>query len=287
MIAPRSKDGGMDQHRPMREQTLHGCIQVGHLKGKADLPADALFRFDLVDRLRLGFVKDLQGGMAHIEDQRPTLTVIPELHGFNSKSVTIEFYRAFVVAGGKCDTQSKDGIVGFWIKHNRFEPFSKKIQFLKPGVLSILTIFIPIIGQQFLLLQAPPKEDADDSHHSNQHAGTRAGENDPARDPQDEAEVHGVAKFGEHAGGYQVVDVFHSPQLDEGCHGNRQPQEQHTQAHSPDKVGKVDVPGVRRTHEDPTGQQEDHPREDNPENDLVFWIQPAGLFEQFITGADG
>ena len=84
----------------MREQALHGCIQVRHLHGKADLPADAPLRFDLVDRLRLGFVKDLQRGMAHIQDQRAPLAVIPELGGGQSEAVTIEFHRAFVIGGG-------------------------------------------------------------------------------------------------------------------------------------------------------------------------------------------
>jgi hypothetical protein len=37
----------------MYQQPLHSRLQVRHLKGKANLSADAFARFDLVDRLCL------------------------------------------------------------------------------------------------------------------------------------------------------------------------------------------------------------------------------------------
>lgn len=121
MIAPGSNDWRMDQSRPMGEQALHGRLQVRNLKCKPDLPADASARFDLVDGLCLCFVENLQGGLAHIEDQRPALAVVPKLRRLDPESLTVEFYRSFIIAGGECDAQFKDGMV--WGGHVRGEPF--------------------------------------------------------------------------------------------------------------------------------------------------------------------
>ncbi len=77
--------------------------QVWHLQRKADLPADAFFRFDLVDDLRLGFVEDLQRGMAHVQDERLTTIVVPDGGRLDPEPITIELYQAFIVASCECD----------------------------------------------------------------------------------------------------------------------------------------------------------------------------------------
>src|SRR5687767_12599720 len=107
----------------MLEQPFHRGFQVQHFKCKAYLPADALFRFDLVNGLCLYFIEDLQGGIAHIEDQRPASTVIPDCSGFNSESITIEFYRSFIITGRERHAQFKDRVLWVWCRHEREEPF--------------------------------------------------------------------------------------------------------------------------------------------------------------------
>src|SRR5688572_12282629 len=107
----------------MLEQPFHRGFQVRHFKCKADLPADSLFCFDLVNGLGLCFIEDLQHGIAHIEDQCPTSTVIPDCGGFNSESITIEFYRSFIITACERHAQFKDRMLWVWCRHVRKSAF--------------------------------------------------------------------------------------------------------------------------------------------------------------------
>jgi hypothetical protein len=63
----------------MRQGSLQGGIQVRHPESEADPATDPPTNFDPIDRGRLLFVKDLQGGAAEFQDQRTTLVLGPDL----------------------------------------------------------------------------------------------------------------------------------------------------------------------------------------------------------------
>ena len=69
--------------------------------GLARWRADAFSRFDLVDRLRLGFVEDFQGSMTHIQDERLATIVVPDGGWLDPKAVTVELDQTFIVASGE------------------------------------------------------------------------------------------------------------------------------------------------------------------------------------------
>lgn len=111
VIAPGSHHRLVDEGRAVGEEFVHGGVQVGHLQGKADLSAEAFPCFERVDGLGLGFVEEFEGGASHIEDERVTVSVVPNGGGFDAESVAVEFHRAFKVFYGECDTQFENGVI--------------------------------------------------------------------------------------------------------------------------------------------------------------------------------
>lgn len=101
----------MDQRRPVREQPVHGCLEVRHLHCKADLPADALACLELVDRLCLCLVEDLQGGAANVEYERLSLAVIQDGGRLEAEPVAVELHRARVILGRERDAQFEDRLI--------------------------------------------------------------------------------------------------------------------------------------------------------------------------------
>ena len=98
----------MDEDGAIREQALHRGLQVRHLQREPNRSAEALARFDLVNRMGLFFVEYLERGLAHIEDDGPPLIARPDLRGFKPEAGAIESHEAFIVAGGQRDPQFQD-----------------------------------------------------------------------------------------------------------------------------------------------------------------------------------
>jgi hypothetical protein len=71
----------------------------------------------------LSFVKKLEGGMTHVQDQCPTSIVIPDCGGFKSESLAIELYGSFVITGCESEAQFKDGTVWVGCGHINCDPF--------------------------------------------------------------------------------------------------------------------------------------------------------------------
>lgn len=111
VITPRGHHGFVDEGRALGEEFVHGGVQVGDLQGKADLSAEAFPCFERVDRLGLGFVEEFEGGASHVNDERVTVSVVPDGGWFDAESVAVEFHRAFEVFYCEGDTQFKDRVI--------------------------------------------------------------------------------------------------------------------------------------------------------------------------------
>jgi hypothetical protein len=99
----------MDQGSAIGEQTIHRCLQVGHLKRKTDGSADAPAGFYVVDGVGVGLVEDFERCIAHFDDKRLALVASPYLRGFKAEAIAIEPHEAFIIGGGEGDTQFYDG----------------------------------------------------------------------------------------------------------------------------------------------------------------------------------
>jgi hypothetical protein len=108
-VAPGRNDGRVDHNGSFGKETSNSGIQIGDLKGEADLAADTPLGFNLIDGFGLGFIEEFEGGLAHFDDHRPTLTVGPELGGFEAETVAVEAHETFIVLGGDGDAHFEDG----------------------------------------------------------------------------------------------------------------------------------------------------------------------------------
>jgi len=59
----------------------------------------------ILDGWGVRFVKELQGGPTHIQDDGATLIAGPELRRFKSQTIAIESHQAFIIAGGERNAQ--------------------------------------------------------------------------------------------------------------------------------------------------------------------------------------
>jgi len=92
----------------MSLQPLYGGIEIGYLQGEADLAADSAAGLNLVDGAGLLFVKDLEGGLAHVEDEGATLVFGPHLERLEAEAVAIRTRQAVKGLGRQCDAQFHD-----------------------------------------------------------------------------------------------------------------------------------------------------------------------------------